>query len=291
VEVYLGVLLALITALLWGSRDVVLKKAFAVRGPFEGVLNTLLMTFVSSAAALPFFGEMRYWTSVDFTAIVQFVLAGALQFVVAMFLYYRGIQSAGASVASVVSQTSAIATPLMAMALLGEPSSPQLIAGVLFGGSGIFVVSASHAQGGHLRWTREAVYPALAGVIWAITPLILRHAFVYAQLPLTAAALSSGVCLAAVGASSLIRQKRGALFELRGSAALTSGAVMSGIGQVTVFAALALAAAVYVVPTYSLKTVVTVTLGHFLLPKSENVGSRIVVGAAMAVVGVLLVNL
>jgi uncharacterized membrane protein len=60
---------------------------------------------------------------------------------------------------------------------------------------------------------------------------------------------------------------------------------------VTLFAALALAATVFVVPTYNLKSIVTVFLAYLLLPRSERVNVKVLVGAVLAVSGIVLINI
>ena len=72
---------------------------------------------------------------------------------------------------------------------------------------------------------------------------------------------------------------------------LVSGSFLSAFGQVTLFAALSFAPTIYVVPTYNLKSIVTVLLAYAVIPKSERISKRAILGAVLAIGGIVLINL
>lgn len=141
-DVLIGVLLALATAIVWGSREILLRKAFEATKPVHGLFATVAATFVISLIAA-FFCESALWYQLTLGDLVLWTTIGVLHFPVAMTLYYLGIDSVGASRTSVISNVSVIVTPLLGMALLGEPSTLTVTAGVFVAGAGIFAVSAS----------------------------------------------------------------------------------------------------------------------------------------------------
>lgn len=289
-DVTVGVLLALATAVTWGSREILLRKAFEASKPVHGLFATMVATSILSFAAA-FFFESAFWNRLTAADVLLWSTIGLLHFPVAMTLYYQGIDSVGASRTSVVSNTSAIVTPLLGMALLSEPSSLNITAGVFAAGAGIFMVSASDLNSGGWRWQKEIVYALLAGLIWSITNLLTRFGFARLGLPMTALVIASGVPLLPL-ALFLILRNRGAMpSDLTRSHQLIGGSFLSALGQVTLFAALSFAPTVYVVPTYNLKSVVTVFLAYAVIPKSERVNMRVILGALLAIGGIVLINL
>ena len=72
---------------------------------------------------------------------------------------------------------------------------------------------------------------------------------------------------------------------------VVSGSFLSAFGQVTLFAALSFAPTIYVVPTYNLKSLVTVLLAYAVIPKSEGINKRAILGAVLAIGGIVLINL
>jgi drug/metabolite transporter (DMT)-like permease len=77
------------------------------------------------------------------------------------------------------------------------------------------------------------------------------------------------------------------LSEIKRSPGLISGCFLSALGQVTLFAALSFAPTIYVVPTYSLKSLVTVILAYAVIPKSERINTRVILGAILAIAGIV----
>jgi drug/metabolite transporter (DMT)-like permease len=290
-DVRVGILLALATAIVWGAREILLRKAFEAASPVHALFATIGATFaISLLAAL--FWESAAWSRLAFPDLVLWITIGALHFPVAMTLYYLGIDSVGASRTSVVSNVSAIVTPLLGMTLLGEPSTLAVTAGVLVAGAGILTVSASDIDSGKWMWQKGILYALMSGLVWSVTNLLTRFGFAHLNLPMTALAIASGVPLLLTGLY-LILKDRGAdvLCDMKRSRKLVSGCLLSGLGQATLFAALYFAPTIYVVPTYNLKSLVTVFLAYALIPKSERVNMRVILGAILAISGIILINL
>jgi len=289
--VSVGILLALATAIMWGSREILLRKAFEATKPVYGVFATVAATFIISLIAALLY-ESALWNRLALTDVVLWTMIGVLHFPVAMTLYYLGIGSVGASRTSVVSNVSAILTPLLGMALLDEPSTLTVIAGVLVAGAGVFTVSASDVDRDEWRWQKGIAYALLAGLVWSVTNLLTRFGFAEHRFPMTALAIASGVPLLPMVLYLISRDMgAGMLSDMKRSRRLVSGCFLSALGQVTLFAALSFAPTIYVVPTYNLKSVVTVILAYAIIPKSERINTRVILGAILAIAGIVLINL
>jgi len=290
--VLVGVLLALATALLWGSREILLRSAFETTQPVQGLFVTVAATFLISLVAAFFFSESTLWNRLTLGDVVLWATVGMLQFPVAMTLYYLGIRSVGASRSSVVSSVAAIATPLLGMTLLGEPSTLTVIAGVFVAGAGIFTVSASDIGSDEWTWQKGMTYALLAGLIWSMANVLARFGFTGQMLPMTAVAITAGAPLVPIVLYLISRGGGKDVFSaMKHSPQLVSGCLLSALGQVTLFAALSFASTVYVVPTYSTKSLVTVILAYGIMPKSEKINKRVVIGAIFAISGIVLINL
>ena len=286
-----GILLALATAIMWGSREILLRKAFEATRPVYGVFVTVAATFIISLIAALLY-ESALWNRLALTDFVLWTMIGVLHFPVAMTLYYLGIGSVGASRTSVVSNISAILTPLLGIILLDEPSTLTVIAGVFVAGAGVFTVSASDVDRDEWRWQKGIAYALLAGLVWSVTNLLTRFGFAEHRFPMTALAIASGVPLLPMVLYLISRDVGvGMLSDVKRSRRLVSGCFLSALGQVTLFAALSFAPTIYVVPTYNLKSVVTVILAYAVIPKSERINTRVILGTILAIAGIVLINL
>lgn len=288
-DVFVGVILALVTAVTWGSREILLRKAFESIKPMTGVIVTMLATCVISSFAAILY-ESAFWNLLTFTNFLLWSAIGLLHFPLAMTLYYRGIESVGGARTSVLSNTSAIVTPLLGMALLSEPSNPNIILGVFAAGAGIITVSSSGSN--NVSWWQGGImYGLLSGFLWSITNLLTRFGLTIVSLPMTGLTIAGGVPLIPLTAFMILGNRRELLSDIIRSRKLIAGSFLSGLGQVTLFAALALAATVYVVPTYNLKSLVTVLLACALIPQSEKVNIKVILGALLAIGGIILINI
>jgi drug/metabolite transporter (DMT)-like permease len=290
-DVLVGVLLALATAIMWGSREILLRKAFEATRPVYGVFVTVAATFIISLIAALLY-ESAFWNQLTLTDVVLWTVIGMLHFPVAMTLYYLGIDSVGASRTSVVSNVSAILTPLLGMILLDEPSTLTVIAGVFVAGTGVFTVSASDVDRDEWRWQKGIAYALSAGLMWSVTNLLTRFEFAKHRFPMMALTIASGAPLLPIVFYLISRDIAvDMLSDMKHSRRLVSGCFLSALGQVTLFAALSFAPTIYVVPTYNLKSVVTVILAYAIIPKSERINTRVILGTILAIAGIVLINL
>ena len=289
-NVTVGVLLALVTAVTWGSREILLRKAFEKSKPVPGMFLTMVATFIISLAAALVY-ESHSWSEMTLGVVVLWSIVGLLHFPLAMTLYYKGIESVGGSRTSVVSNSSALVTPILGMLLLSEPSALHIIVGVFAAGAGIILVSASDPNSSGWRWQRGMTFGLLAGFAWSITNLLIRFGVTIVALPMTGLVVAVGVPLIPTALFVFHKNGGGATVSDLRSQRLVIGSFLSGLGQVTLFAALAVAATVFVVPTYNLKSIVTVVLAYLLIPKSEKINLRLILGAVLAVAGIALINI
>ena len=288
-DVAIGLGLALITAVTWGSREILLRKAFETSRLATGLLVTMLSTLAISLIAAVVF-ESHYWSEMTVTLALLWLIVGLLHFPLSMTIYYKGIESVGGSRTSVLSNSSALITPILGMLLLSEPSTTRIIIGVLATGIGILVVSSSAPNSSGWHWETGMIFGLVSGFFWSTTNVLTRFGLTIIPLPMTALAIAAGLSLIPT-IPLIIESRHGVRLSDLKDRKLVFGSCLSGLGQVTLFGALALAATVFVVPTYNLKSIVTVFLAYFLIPQSEKLNLKVVVGAILAITGIVLINI
>jgi drug/metabolite transporter (DMT)-like permease len=280
-----GLLTAILTASLWGTRDVVLRKTTLKGAIVETMLINAAVSLLSSLIPAFLLGELLLLASMDFFTIFVFTLAGIIQFFVAVWLYYEGIRRVGASKTSAASLIQSFLTPYLGILLLGEPSATHVIIGVLIGALGITITS--YKGEGKFNW--GILFGIGAGLGWTTTPLILRFFFERARVPFLATSLgSSGSIIMILALLAFMRRKD---YELSFSKGVGLAGTLGGLGQTTLYIALSLAPTVIVVPAYNLKVIVTILLSPIFIKRIEVIDAKVIVGAIMTILGVILVNL
>lgn len=156
---------ALVVVLIWGLNFVVMKVGMSGIGPM------LLGALRFAAASLPFIFFIRRpqvpWRFV--------VLYGLVQGVGQFGLLFTGI-ALGMTVgmASVVMQSQAFFTMLLALPLLGERARPNQWCGLLVAALGLGLLAAAHGnQPGQMTLIGFA-FTLAAGVMWALSNLTVR---------------------------------------------------------------------------------------------------------------------
>ena len=155
----------------------------------------------------------------------------------------------------------------------------------MIGALGILLVS--HKGGG--GFTSSVLYGLGAGLCWTITPLILRFFYERARAPFLAVSLGAGASLVFVLISLYMLRSRGGLVGW--NRFILSGGSLGGLGQTTLYLALAFAPTVIVVPVYNLKVVITIILSILFIRKIEGITRKVVLGALLTILGAVLVNL
>jgi len=138
---------------------------------------------------------------------------------------------------------------------------------------------------------KGVIYGLMAGLVWSVTNLATRFGLAGFPLPMTALTVAGAIPVVPLAVFLVLTRSDSTFTDLRRSQRLIGGCVLSGLGQVTLFAALSFAPTVYVVPTYNLKSLVTVFLAFALIPKSEKLNMKVVLGALLAIGGIVLINL
>lgn len=279
--------LALVTALSFGLNPVTLKLGFGRGGrPDTAMILGLVVAVPIYLALLPFAGGLQ-WERVTAAALVGYVLGGLFGTGIGRRWLYIAIDRLGAAQATAIKNSAPVVTTVLAAIVYAEPVTPVRWAAVAAIVAGVVLVTWT--PGSRARaWLDVGVLLALAAAAsYGVRPLFLKFGLEAADLPYTAALVGAIAALAyalSFGDRSGLR---------RAHAEPGFGLFMvSGVLQATGFLALTLGLSggevSVVYPVTASAPLFTLAFTALLLRGRERVTWRIVAGAVLVVLGVVV---
>jgi uncharacterized membrane protein len=260
-----AVLLALASAVLFGATTTAMRVAFRRDALAEG--GALFTVLVAMAVVLPFAVAQG---GVDAT-VWPFVLAGLLGPGVSQYLFTFAVRDAGAARTSVVIGTAPLFSIVIAVVLLDEPLVTVLVAGAVLIVAGGFLLISERERPEHVR-VRGLLLALAATVVFATRDNLVRWLSIDATV-------SPAV---AVSRSPLRRHD---------ARAFAPAGVAFGLSYVCLFEAYYRGLVTIVSPLVATESLWGVLLAAVVLGRSERVGPRLVLGAALVVAGGVLIGL
>jgi drug/metabolite transporter (DMT)-like permease len=277
--------LACFSAALFGAMSVALRIGMG-RTPDPGlaalvsVVGALAVTLVATAAEAPARG-------VGLGDLWPFLLAGMAAPGLSQLLFARAIREAGSSRTSVVVGAAPLVSVAIALTLLDEPASVPLIIGAVLIVAGGVELIRERDRPEHVRLRGYALALA-ATVVFASRDNLVRWLADTANARPAAAAAASLVGAALVVV--LARLVEGGLFRVRGWQAFVPAALLFGVSYTALFEAFFRARVTVVSPLVATESLWGVVFSALVLQRSELVGRRLVVGAALIVAGGALIG-
>jgi drug/metabolite transporter (DMT)-like permease len=220
----------------------------------------------------------------DVASAWPYALAGVLAPGGSQLLFTLAIALVGASRTSVVVGTAPLAAVVIAFVVLHEPVSPPLVLGaVLIVAGGIALIAERRPE--HLRAT-GLVLAALCTLLFATRDNLVRHLAGSSDVPPTVA----GATTLLVGAivSTLYARRLPGLRTLR---VFAPAGICFGLSYMCLFEAYYRGRVSVVSPLVATETFWGVGLSALLLRRTELVGRRLLVGAALIFVGGVLIGI
>jgi drug/metabolite transporter (DMT)-like permease len=286
-----AVLLALGSAFLFGAMTVALRFALRAHPEAEtGAVATTAVAFVVVAVAA--IAEPGTGEPARLEELAVFALAGLLAPGISQILFTLAVRDAGASRASVVVGAAPLVAATLAVLLLSEPLEWALALGAV-----LVVVAGGLLVG-------EQVHPEhfrVAGVGFAVAATFLfssRDVLVrwygedaaLASVEAAAAALAAG-CVVMLVWAALRRRSRLAEELLRPALLRFAPAgVFFGLSYLLLFEAYYRGKVTVVSPLVATESLWAVLLSALLLRRTELVGPRLFLGAALVVTGGALIG-
>lgn len=279
-----AVLLALFSAFLFGAMSVALR--LGLRSGVRPESATLLTLLPALGVAALYAGAQGEWAVTD---AWPFLLAGLLAPACSQVLFTFAVREAGPSRASVTVGTAPLFAVAIALVFLGEPLVAGLVAGALAIVAGGAVLLGERRRPEHFR-VIGIVFALLATLAFATRDSLVRWLGTSATdvepaLGVLATMLSAN---AAVGVFLLARRRR---LDLSALPAFAPAGLCYGISYVSLFEAFYRGPVSVVSPLVATECLWGILLSALVLGRREQVGLRLVLGAALVVLGGVLIGL
>ncbi|HYH91752.1 MAG TPA: DMT family transporter [Candidatus Saccharimonadales bacterium] len=278
---------ALITAISFGLNPVTLKLGFGKGGrPDTAMILGLFIAVPLYLLILPFGGGL-HWDQVTLAAFVGFVLGGLFGTGIGRRWLYIAIDRIGASPATAIKNSAPVVTTFLAALVYQEPVTPIRWLAVIGIVTGVVLVTWKPGSG-RRQWLDIGVAAAFGAMLsYGVRPLFLKFGLEAADLPLTAAFVGAIAALI----YALTFGDRSGLLKARTEPAFGLF-VLSGILQAIGFLALTLGLSggevSVVYPVTASAPIFTLIFTWLLLRGKERLTWRIVLGAVLVTLGVIV---
>jgi len=284
----MAIYFALQAALCFSIAHIFIRRGLVESNAMTGSFISLSMSAVLLWLAVPFFAPL---SALWHPAALIFVAAGIFAPGIGRTLSYVGIERIGVARSVPIANSSPIFASIFAVVFLAEAWVLQNVIGTLLVIGGVIVLSmAKPAQG---EWRKlDAIYPLIGAVAFGASTTLRKAGLGFINFPLLAAAVTAGS--AAIFSLTLLQIQGGkAAFKLtRHSAAwLFPAGVFNTAAMLSVFFALSHGKVVIVEPLVSSNPVTTLLLTAIFLRDIESLTLRVITGAALTVIGTILVVL
>jgi drug/metabolite transporter (DMT)-like permease len=282
-----AVLLACVSAALFGAMAVAVR--FALRGSDDPESGALAMSSVALA------GTGLVGLASTRTLLLgeawPFLVAGALAPGLSQILFVRAVREAGAARTSVLMGTAPLVAVAVALTVLGEPVRVLLLVGAALIVAGGVALANERVRPADFR-RLGVLFAVAATVLFAVRDNLLRslakdtdvHALVAAPVSLLAGAATIALYLAVTRRGSWARGYPRAL------RVFVPAGLLFGLSYGALFEAYYRGRVSVVAPLVATESLWGVLLSAVLLRRSELVGSRLVLGAALIVAGGALIG-
>src|SRR5262245_4130149 len=232
-------------------------------------------------------------TSLEFLmspAMIYYVISGCIQPLLARALFYEGITRIGVARAGPLRGSEPLFAAMIAVAVLGEEPGLFVYLGTFLIVASLWLISGK--QQGGMKWRLiDALLPVSAALISAISQALRKQALKIIPDPFVAVAIVTTVSfiLLLIFAFSTHRAKR---FRMprQSFAFFLSAALVATVAQVLNFVALARGQLAVIIPLLNTTPLFSVLFSVIFLRHVETVNSRVILGAAFMVGGVVLIT-
>ena len=281
-----AVALALVSAAFFGAMPVAVR--FALVPPVVAASVGALFMQVGTFAVLCVAAALQGGVTLD--GLAPFLVAGAIAPGLSNLFITVGIREAGASRASVAFGTAPLFAVTLAVLVFGERPGAAVLVGAVLIVCGAIALALEPERPRHVR--RIGIASALVGAaLFALRDNIVRELSLDTDVPsMTAGAAMLAASLAVTSSLVAVRRHRVAWPAATVARWLVPGTLV-GLSYVALFEAFYRGTVSVVAPIVATESLFGVVFAALLLGRSERIGPRIVVGAALVVAGGALIAL
>jgi drug/metabolite transporter (DMT)-like permease len=259
-----------------------MRVAFRQGALAEG--GALFTVLVAIAVVLPFAAAQG---GID-AGVWPFALAGLLGPGVSQYLFTFAVREAGAARTSVVIGTAPLFSIAIAVILLGEPLVAALVVGATLIVAGGFLLVSERERPEHVR-VRGLALALAATFIFAARDNLVRWLSIDTGVSPGVAALTTLTAGASVMALFVAVSR--APLRAHDARAFAPAGLVFGLSYVCLFEAYYRGLVTVVSPLVATESLWGVLIAALVLGRSERVGPRLLVGAALVVAGGVLIGI
>ena len=285
-------LFALLSSLFIGFNTVIIKKGIERTNPITAMLIltavSTVIFWILSLATIP----LSFFRS---KAVIFFLLAGILSPAMVRWLYFISLDRIGTSVSSSVLATGPAFASILALLLLKENLTLPMSLGIFCVIMGI-VIFERDTRGNaksSLRKRGDLILPIFAAILYAFAVVLRKMGLNILNSPIFGVTVGFTTSLFAYSAI-FVFSKRSRLyisFKTDDLLLFAAAGISLAVAWLFLFYALSFGDVVIVAPLASLHPLVVVGLSYFFLKEIEKVTQKIVLGAIMVVLGVVLITI
>jgi drug/metabolite transporter (DMT)-like permease len=279
-----AVLLALVSAALFGAMPVAVR--FALVPPLVPVAAAALLMQVGTFVVLCVAAAVQGGVTLD--GLAPFLVAGAVAPGLSNLFITAGIREAGSSRASVAFGVAPLFAVTIAVVAFDERPGPAVLVGALLIVAGGAALALEPERPRHVR--RIGIVLALVGAaLFALRDNLVRHLSLENDVPsMTAGAATLAAGLVVTSAVVLVRRNRIVWPRAVVVRWLLPG-LFVGLSYIALFEAFYRGTVSVVAPIVATESLFGVVFSALLLRRTELVGPRLVLGAALVVTGGALI--
>ena len=287
-------LLALLPAVIWGFTPILSKRGMAGGGSSLQAALTVVVVDTSLYLLVLFATQgTGVFADLDTGAVALFLLTGVIGTALARLAIFSGLDRVGASINTAAVSIRPLFATLLAVVLLDETVGLHTAVGILVLVVGLVVLAAS--KGGDVSgWSpRDLLYPILAALFFAIGNVARRYGLVTFQdvTVLEAVALNEIGGMVVLVAYGAVAGRRDVLAAPRRTYAFFAGSgALTAVALFSLFAALQQGRVAIVDPLAATAPLFATVFAAVFLRDLEQVTRRVVVGALLVVLGVVVIT-
>jgi len=287
----LGIGLALLAAVASGLAVVLVRK----KSDESNVLNTVFtLTSIGNIILWPLALLITNLEAVNFEGVLFFAISGLLAPGIARLLYYKGMETVGASVNSSVFATYPLYSSLFAVLLLNETFSSINFLGIMciiLGAISIERSLRSNAWDKRIL-KRSLILPVLATLMNALSYIIRKHGLTIYNEPLLGVAIGHAISFLLFFLLSIFPNSVRRSFVSKKDFGLfwKAGAILSFV-WILAFSALSYERVSVVTPLLSTEPLFVILFAYVYLKELEHISFKLIISTVLIVFGVVLVGI
>jgi len=291
----MGEMIALLSAVLFGAGNTLIRKGSVSSSSRSGAFVSVLLTFAISGLGFVVAGLFRGWPAFSFEGTLWFMLSGLLIAFLGRLLLYLTIQYIGSVRSSAIKPLNPFFAVFAGFVLLGERITQSLWSGMalIFAGFVILVVQSLRiARNLHTDPARSSLtgyaYGVLAAVVYGLGMVFRKMGLVEMPDPYLGTMISAAVGIAVYLAMALFnggyRQAVIHSFTRFDLWMFMAGTAIS-VGQTMHFAALQYIEVSRAAMILSLETIFTLFFSAWIFRTRENITPGTVIAAILSMAG------